>query len=236
LSQNSRSALDHLPEPRKRLLLRLKLGGPSTIAAIAEDLETTGEAVRQQLLLLVRDGLVVYQQATSPRAAGRPATTYRLSTTGENLFPRRYDDLVVQLVDAVREELSEEALVRLLARLTDARVRSLEPQLAGLDLAHRVEALASLYQTDDPFLTTEAVEGGFRIRERNCPFLDVALKRPLLCSCTVSTLTRVLEHEVEREERFQNGDGCCVFRVHADRPVDVSRLRFVREPEPSSSV
>jgi len=67
--------------------------------------------------------------------------------------------------------------------------------------------------------------------ERNCPFLDVAMARPLLCSSTVTTLTRILGREVVREERFQDGHGCCSFRIYEDSPVDVSHLRFAHEPE-----
>ena len=218
-----------LPEPRRRLLLRLKIGGPAAIAALAADLGTTGEAVRQQLLSLVRENLVLHEAAAAG-AAGRPANVYRLSAAGEKLFPRKYDDLLLLLVDSVRNELGEEALTRLLTRLTDVRVQALESAMQGLDLPARVRALGALYESDDPFLTTETVDGGFRIIERNCPFLEVAMQRPLLCSSTVSVLTRLLGHEVVRDERFQDGHGRCAFHVHADRPVDVARLRFQREP------
>jgi predicted ArsR family transcriptional regulator len=84
---------------------------------------------------------------------------------------------------------------------------------------------------DDAFVEVEKVPEGYRLIERNCPFLDVALARPVLCSSTVSTLTRLLGRRVVREERFQDGHGCCSFRIHEDEPVDVSTLRFAREPE-----
>ena len=60
---------------------------------------------------------------------------------------------------------------------------------------------------------------GYRVIERNCPYLNAAMKRPALCSVTVNSLTRLLGVRVDREERFQNGDGRCVFRVYADEPV-----------------
>jgi predicted ArsR family transcriptional regulator len=45
------------------------------------------------------------------------------------------------------------------------------------------------------------------------------MRRPALCSVSVSALTRLLGVRVHREEKFQNGDGRCVFRVHANEPV-----------------
>jgi len=223
--------LDDLPEPRRKLLVHLKLRGGATIAELASDLGTSGEAVRQQITPLEDEGSID-REVLPPVGAGRPAVRFRLTENGERLFPKSYDDLTVVLVDAIREELGEEALVRILSRLTDQRVAALAPRLKKLTLRQKMNALRAIYDKEDPFVEVEEVEGGFRLVERNCPFLSVALMRPLLCSCTVSVLTRLLECEVVREERFQDGRGCCAFRVHADRPIDVSRLRFRREPEP----
>lgn len=81
---------------------------------------------------------------------------------------------------------------------------------------------------DDPFTSVER-NGGIKLVERNCPFRNVAMERPALCSTTVSTLTRLLGVRVERELTFQNGDGCCAFHVHLDQPVDTTTFRFAFE-------
>ncbi|MCG8432716.1 MAG: DNA-binding protein, partial [Gammaproteobacteria bacterium] len=60
------------------------------------------------------------------------------------------------------------------------------------------------------------------------PFLNVAMKEPRLCSLTISTMKRLLGVEVERTDRFQNGDGRCVFRIHANKPV-AKKFRFAWE-------
>ena len=234
MTTTSPRPLDDLPESRRRILLRLKLAGPSTIAALASEFGMTGEAVRQQLAPLVRQGDVSAQVGVSVPGStglGRPAARYRLTELGERFFPRKYEDLLAFMLDTLASEWGSDAPVRVLERLTDARVAALEPHLAGMDLAARVAALGALYEADDPYLSMEPVDGGFRIIERNCPFLELAKRKPLLCSCTVSVLERVLGCEVVREERFQHGDGRCSFRVHADKPIDASRLRFAVERE-----
>ncbi|MES1157920.1 MAG: DNA-binding protein [Haliangium ochraceum] len=223
--------LEDLPEPRRKLLVHLKRRGTATIAELAADLGTSGEAVRQQLAPLELEGSIDRERENAtPIGAGRPAVRFRLTRDGERLFPKGYDDLAVMLVDAVREELGDEALVRILTRLTEQRVARLAPRLRKLTLRQKMDELRAIYDTDDPFIEVREVEGGYELIERNCPFLSVALLRPLLCSCTVTVLTRLLERPVVREKRFQDGHGCCSFRVYADQPIDVSRLRFVREP------
>ena len=78
-------------------------------------------------------------------------------------------------------------------------------------------------------MTAEPHDGGYRLVERNCPFLNTAMRRPALCSVSVNALTRLLGVRVEREEKFQNGDGRCVFRVHAAQPVDAANWAFALE-------
>lgn len=198
---------------------------------IAADVGTTYEAVRQHMVQLERDGWIRRRPAPQPAAgAGRPLAVYELSAAADHLFPKHYDALAVEMVDTVADQLGPEALRSVLTALTESRVRHWEPRLAGKSLPDRVAALREIYLEDDPFTSVESGDGSLRLVERNCPFLNIALRRPALCSVTVSTLTRLLGVEVEREECFQKGDGCCAFRVHADRPAENFKFRLEREP------
>jgi predicted ArsR family transcriptional regulator len=210
--------------------MRLKTRGPATIADLAADLGLSGEAIRQQLAPLERE-LWIEREALPPSGEpGRPPGRYRLTLKGEGLFPKQTGALALAFADAIREEMGDEALEQILARVTDARVLGLQSG-PDLPLEHKVANLRGIYGANDAFVEVEKVSDGYRLVERNCPFLDVAMARPLLCSSTVTTLTRVLGREVVREERFQDGHGCCSFRIYEDQPVDVSRLRFAREPD-----
>jgi predicted ArsR family transcriptional regulator len=55
------------------------------------------------------------------------------------------------------------------------------------------------------------------------------MRRPILCNVSVNALTRLLGVRVERDERFQHGDGRCVFHVHADQPIDPAAWQFQLE-------
>jgi predicted ArsR family transcriptional regulator len=65
--------------------------------------------------------------------------------------------------------------------------------------------------------------------ERNCPFYDVAMQRPVLCNVTLNTLNRLLGYRVVREKRFQNGDRCCAFRIKTDQPISLTAFLFEEE-------
>ncbi|HYR28363.1 MAG TPA: winged helix-turn-helix transcriptional regulator [Thermoanaerobaculia bacterium] len=214
--------MKQLPESRRAIVVALKQHGTATIAELADDQGLTGEAVRQQLLQLQREGWVepAVHRGSAPARTGRPATSFRLTEAGDHLFPKHYDALAVAVIDAVAEELGGEAAVRVLAKVSDDRVKSVEPSLRGLSLEERVEALRSWYLADDPYMDVARDGGDLLLIERNCPFLNTAMRRPALCSVSVNALTRLLGVRVHREEKFQNGDGRCVFKVHANEPVD----------------
>ena len=224
---------------QQQVLAFIKQRGEATTAAIAEHLQVTYEAVRQQLRQLEAAQLVVsYKQRDEDTRLGRPTQYYALSPAGDHLFPKAYDELAVELIDTLAAVLGPEALREVLATLTDENVRQWASHVQGKSLQERLEALQGIYIEDDPYMHVEADEasGALRLTERNCPFLNVASRRPALCSVTVSTLSRLLGHKVTREKRFQDGDGRCVFGVHLNQPVDSDDFRFVFEDEahPSS--
>ena len=223
--------VDQLPDSRRAILLALKREGPSTIAYLAAELQLTGEAVRQQLLQLQREGWIEAKIAREQERGrtGRPATRYNLTEAGDHLFPKNYDLLNVAMLDAVVGELGPDAATRVLKRVADERVNAAEAQVRGRSLPERVEALKSLYFESDPYMQVETAPDGFYLVERNCPFYNTAMRRPILCNVSVNALTRLLGVRVERDERFQHGDGRCVFHVHADQPIDPAAWQFQLE-------
>ncbi len=175
-------------------------------------LHLTGEAVRQQLLQLQREGWVSTDiRKGDHRRTGRPASVFRLTPSGDHLFPKAYDELASSLLAFAGDDP--------LRRLTDAKVKAAEPSTHGLPLEAKVDALKSLYSNEDPYMSVETTRDGYRLVERNCPYYNVAMENASLCSVSIDVLGRLLGVRVEREETFQNGDGRCAFRVFANQPL-----------------
>jgi predicted ArsR family transcriptional regulator len=135
------------------------------------------------------------------------------------------------MMDAVLTTLGPAAAHKVLAALADSRVSEIEPALRDLSLDDRVAALRNWYLPADPYMESEKTENGYRLVERNCPYLNTAMSRPALCSVTVNALTRLIGFQVRREQKFQHGDGRCVFRVFLDEPVDPASQDFQLESE-----
>lgn len=204
---------------RQRILQELKLRGGASPSALAEDLSLTREAVRQQLAQLEAQGLVRSQTQTA-NGRGRPKHIYKLTKTGEAAFPKFHDALTVALLGAVDDTFGDTGLRNVLNHITDRQVALWQPRLEGKTLHKRLEALRGLYIDADPFTDVQQDADGAMLIEHNCPYLTAATSEPRLCSVTISTMKRLLGVEVERTERFQQGDGRCVFRIREDRPVD----------------
>jgi predicted ArsR family transcriptional regulator len=231
---------DQLPTTRKSILETLKRDGKAAIADLAGHLGMSGEAVRQQLLQLQREGWVeAVRDEAHEKRSGRPAAHYRLTAAGDHLFPKNYDELGIALLDAVASRLGPDALSRVLAGMTEERVKVWEQRLAGKSLHEKLQALTALYDPQgangSAYAHVENGANGLRLVEQNCPYLNVAKERPAICSISVSLLSQLLGLEVVREERFQDGDGRCAFRVYQDRPVPEDQRGWKPEPAKTSS-
>jgi predicted ArsR family transcriptional regulator len=225
---------DQLPTTRRSILETLKRDGRAAIADLAGRLGMSGEAVRQQLLQLQREGWVeAVRDEAHEKRSGRPAAHYRLTGAGDHLFPKNYDILGVALLDAVSSHLGPDALSRVLSSMTETRAKQWAEQLDGKTMAEKLQALTAMYNPQDPYAHVENGSSGLRLVEQNCPYLNVAQERPVICSVSVSLLSSLLGVEVVREERFQDGDGRCVFRIHEDRPIPEERRGFRLEPSKS---
>ena len=230
--------VESISDVQQQILTFIKQQGQTTNAAIAEHLNVSYEAVRQQLRQLEIAQLVVSRKkGPEGQRVGRPTRVYTLSAAGDHLFPKAYDELAVELIDTLAAVLGPDALRQVLASFTDQKVRQWTPDLQDKSLLERLKALKGIYLEDDAYMEVDQdeVSGELRLVERNCPFLNVASRRPALCSVTVSTLIRLLGYKVTREKRFQDGDGRCVFRVHLDQPVNTNTFRFAFEAEMNSS-
>ena len=132
-----------ITDAKRRILDRLKRGGPMKAAQVAESLGLTDVAVRQHLLALEVRGLVE-QAREAPEGRGRPAMLWSNSSQARALFPDRHAELTVGLIAATRRALGEEGLQRVVACRGEEQIESYRRVLPGVDtsLAERVEALA----------------------------------------------------------------------------------------------
>lgn len=228
-----------LPKTRREVLHLLKQRGRATIVELAQALHMTHEGVRAHVVQLQKGGWISAEceplAAPDEQPAGRPPVQYCLTVAGDHAFPKHYDDLTVLLLDALLATADEQAVNDVLATVTDIRVDAIAARAKSASFEDRLNALASIYLENDPFVEVVHRNGDRVLVERNCPFLNVALQRPAICSTTVSAMRRLLGHEVVRERRFQDGEARCEFRVLMNEPVK-RQTRFAPEPPKDAAV
>ena len=228
--------LDEFPTTRAAIFRLIKTEGFVSIPRIAEALGVSHEAARKHVVELQRSGWIEADcgpdEAKRREAVpGRPPVRYCLTAAGDHLFPKKYPQLLVDLLDTVAAEGGAEGATAVLARFTDERVAELEPRVPSTSIKRTMESLRKIYSDDDPYAEVERRGEDYVVIERNCPYLHFAMERPEICSTTVSTLRRLSGCEVVRERRFQDGDGRCEFHVRtAQASPERKAVRFEKEP------
>ncbi|HEX2192999.1 MAG TPA: winged helix-turn-helix transcriptional regulator [Acidimicrobiales bacterium] len=201
---------------RRRLLLLLRKHPGVTVTELAAELNMTGMGVRRHLDALQAEGLVE-ATACDRKSVGRPASGWRLSATGLELFPRRYDRVALEVLEDVAEHAGTDAVDAVFARRTDKLVAEYEDELAGADgLQERVAAVARI-RDEAGYLAEWSADGDgdLLLTENNCAVHRVAERYPVVCAQELALLRRVLGPDVEvtREAHTMAGDAVCRYRI-----------------------
>ena len=183
-----------------------------TVEELAQALDLTDNAVRAQLAILERDGLV--QQSGRQRSSSKPATVYGLTAAGEDLFAKAYGPVLRQLLAELNARLNPEEIDTLI-RSTGRRLAEQWPVSQGEKLHTRLErAIETLNELGG---LAELVErdGRYIIQGYSCPLASVVPGHPEACRLTASLLTEqvgvLIEERCERGARPR-----CLFMVHHD--------------------
>jgi predicted ArsR family transcriptional regulator len=176
-----------------------------TVDELAAALDLSGNAVRPQLAVLERDGLV--QQVGTRRGASRPARVYALSRDADLLFSRAYVPVLTELLHVLASRLGEgefDALMREVGeRLMEGR-----PRPTG-DARQRAEAASELLNSLGGLARVEEQGGALMIRSDGCPLAAATRRHPEACNAVESLLSEFTGLQVvkccDREERLR----CC---------------------------
>jgi DeoR family transcriptional regulator, suf operon transcriptional repressor len=197
---------------RGAVLVQLKRAQRLTAKELATRLEVSLNAARHHLKELEAEGLVVYER--EHRGVGAPAFAYRLSPSGEALFPRRYQETLTSLLDQMVERDGRAAAVALLETYFAGLTRRLQAELVGAPPAERLRALGQVLSEEGYMaeVTTLAGSSG-TLTEHNCAIPAVAERFPEICAAEARFLADVLGAEVERREHMLDGCSACEYHV-----------------------
>lgn len=196
---------------RGDVLRELKRAQPLTAKALAEKLGVSANAIRHHLKELETESLVTYGR--EQRGVGAPTFAYRLSSQGESLFPKRYEQTLTELLDRVAERQGRAATAAMLEDLFADLTRRLQAELEGVAPEARLTAVARVLSDAGYMAESDAADGAFRLAEHNCAIKSVAERFPEVCAAEAKFLQTVLAASVERTAHIVDGCNACEYAI-----------------------
>src|SRR5205085_10657071 len=135
---------------------------------------------------------------------------------GNARFPDAHAELTAQLIGAIRTQLGESVLDRLIASRAAESKAAYAAELEGAaDLGERVARLAAA-RTREGYMAESRAEGeGYLLVENHCPICVAATACQGFCRAELATFREVLgpDASVERVQHIVDGDRRCVYRI-----------------------
>jgi len=195
--------------PARGRIIALLRRGASTVEELAAALGVTDNAVRAHLQLLEREGVVRATGSRQGPGAGKPATTYEITTGGESALSSAYAPVLTALLQTLAERTSPEELDELL-REVGRRMRPSGPEKGSLDA--RVRAAAALLSSLGSELDVEDTPDGYILRGYACPLATAVRGQPSACHA-VEELVAAVVGETVRERCDRSAGPRCRFEV-----------------------
>jgi predicted ArsR family transcriptional regulator len=184
---------------RKVLLTLMKTKGSLSVNEMAKELGITEMAIRRHLNTLERDGLI--ETKLVRQAMGRPMHLYSLTLLADDLFPKNYHQLTLELLDELETEENVNPAGRLFEGRKQKLLKKYKGRMEGKSLVDRVAELADIQNNNGYMAKWETADSGHYVfTEYNCPIAQVAKRYNEACHCELSLFQNLLGADVERTE------------------------------------
>ena len=202
----------------ERMLSQVKTRGPVSTAQLAQLLDMTPEAARQQVHKLLAAGLVAGQQEAAA-GVGRPRQNWVLTEAGHRRFPDTHAQLSVQLIGSIRQLFGEAGLDRLIAQREDEVRAAYRRACTGKTLARRLEQLAAVRSSEGYMARVERDGDAWLLVEDHCPICAAARSCQGFCRSELQLFQEIAGPgaRVTREQHLLAGASRCVYRVAPQR-------------------
>lgn len=209
---------------RRMIMTLLKMKGPLTISALAEELGITEMGVRRHVLQLEQESLV--RTKVVRQAMGRPMHVYSLTERAEDHFPKSYHNLALELL----RELDHGSGVDAVNMLFEGRKRRMfaqySPLMQSRELEERVAELSTIQNAGGYMAEwSKEEDGSYTLREYNCPIRQVAAQYRKACQCEQHLFEELLEAKVTRSECMAEGGQCCRYAITPNSKQETSEIK-----------
>ena len=191
---------------RLRVLNLLKRTQGLSVQEIADHLGMSYMGIKDLCTDLEKRGLLDARREPRDGNTGRPRMIHRLTGRAHELFPVASNPLTLDLLDAAKKLFGPAAAEKLLMLVWQQKTEALFEKVNGPDVEARADALARARDAAGHMAAVEqGSDGGVRIVEHHCPFLDVLRAYPVVARLEAELFRRLLGVPVERHEENAGG-------------------------------
>jgi predicted ArsR family transcriptional regulator len=191
---------------RGKIVSELRRRGSASAADLARSFGLSPNAVRQQLVVLERDGLV----AERPVRRGPTKPTYEFSLTSEadKLFPQGYDKMLTAVLRELRSQFGTPAVEQIFDGLSRRALERARRTITAEDPEQKVAQLTEMLRKGGVVAEYSLIDGGFALHEHCCPYSDAAKENPEVCQVIHHVIDETIGEHVQTESLAHGGKEC----------------------------
>lgn len=199
---------------RGRIVEELRRCKTASAQDLAHLFGLSPNAIRQQLVVLERDGLVVEKSVRRGRT--KPTYEFSLTSDGEKLFPQQYDKMLGAVLREVKEQFGEEGVSKVFDGIAKRTVAKAKARVTAPDTHGKVAQLAEVLREGGVVAEYSLIDGGYALHEHNCPYSEVVKDHPQVCSVIHQVLDETVGGRHVQTESLATGGTQCRFEVKAN--------------------
>jgi predicted ArsR family transcriptional regulator len=196
---------------RGKILVALRSRRGASAFDLAREFGLSTNAVRQQCILLERDGLVMASSVR--RSKTKPTVEYRLTPAAEKYFPQHYDRMLNAVLREVRATGGDEAVAAIFDSMSRRQAERLNADLKKRPVSERVAALTNHLRKAGVEVQAEQTTSGFIIREHSCPYAETVGEHPEICGLIHVVIADVVAPQVVQTDSLATGGAECRFAI-----------------------
>lgn len=204
--------LVHPKSTKAQILSLLKTSEGLSIAEISSSLEITDMAVRRHIHSLELDNLI--KSVMNRQTKGRPSKLYQLSHKGEELFPKRYKQLSIEILQELKAAGQESLIIELFTNRKKRLIEKYKLEASGKSFEEKLEVLKAI-QDAEGFMSEITIENGVvHFKEYNCPYVETAKEFHHICTSEKEFLKEFLQIDnVKVKSCMASGASCCHYTL-----------------------
>ncbi|HET9030954.1 MAG TPA: helix-turn-helix domain-containing protein [Candidatus Aquilonibacter sp.] len=196
---------------RGKIVAELRRRGSASAAELASIFGLSPNAIRQQLVVLQRDGLV--EESSVRRGPTKPTLEFSLTPSADKLFPQAYDKMLSAVLREVKEKYGKPAMDEIFESIARRAVEKAKDKVTASDAEGKVAQLTEVLREGGVVAEYSLIDGGFMLAEHSCPYSGVAKEHPEVCSVIHHVLDETIGGDHQQVESMRDGAKSCKFEL-----------------------